>query len=413
MDERIKQDVQQIAGIVSGLLLYIDDRERQEAERAKQSVIRLVHDEDEDMTRFKDGSFRRRGNRYEYRFMLDGKQRTVFGETKSECFTKRENAIRHAGQPQTEEKPVTAREVLTLLSSIQSQPNIAGSSDLFGDWLEKWYLTYKVAHLKPHTQRNYRRILDELKHSTLAAIPLNELTGEQLQIYFDAETHGNKRTKMTHIIRPALQKAVKLRMLAFNPFEAVEVQTHKRQHRQAFTFPQQTAVFENVVDKYEAAAWVLACTGLRVGEFLGLNYKTDVDYAAGTITVRGSMDIYTGQHLDSPKTENGRRVIRFLPALVPHLKRCASEELNYNMLRLHFSRLFRKLGLAGCSLYTFRHTFVSLCAYVGIPPKYIQQLAGHASIVTTFDIYTDPLEKGTSPILDYFEKLSYLYPKTK
>ena len=84
MDERIKQDVQQIAGIVSGLLLYIDDRERQEAERAKQSVIRLVHDEDEDMTRFKDGSFRRRGNRYEYRFMLDGKQRTVFGETKYE-----------------------------------------------------------------------------------------------------------------------------------------------------------------------------------------------------------------------------------------------------------------------------------------------------------------------------------------
>lgn len=412
MDKRIMDDLQKIAGMISELLLYVHDCQKREEERAKQQVIRLLPDEDGDMARFKDGSFRRRGNRYEYRFMLDGKQRTVFGETKTECFDKRENAIRAAGLPQTEDKPVTAREVLTLLSSMQSS-NGAGSSELFGDWLEKWYATYKVAHLKPHTLRSYRRNIDELKQSHLARIPLNEMTTEHLQAFFDVEPHSNKRSKLVNVIRQALKKAVKLRMLLYNPFDAVEITVHKNNKREAFTFPQQTVIFEHVAGKYAAAAWVMCCTGLRPGEFLGLDYKTDVDYNAQTITVRGGIDIHTGEYQSSPKTGNGRRVIRFLPTLVPHLKCCETENLNYNMLRLHFSRFFKKYGLDDCSLYTFRHTFVSLCAYVGIPPKYIQKLAGHASIVTTFDIYADPLEKGTSPILGYFEELSYLYPKMK
>lgn len=412
MDKRIKNDITQIAGIVSSLLLYLDDCERQERERVQRPIFRLLTNEDKDsMVKFKDGSFRRRGKRYEYRFMLDGKQRTVLGDTQAECFLKREQAIRKAGQQDSNEKPVTAREVMTLFSSIQTQPNAAGSSVLFGEWLQRWYMTYKEAQLKAHTRRNYLRHLAELQASPLASVPLNELTGEQLQSYLAAETHSNKRSKIMDLVRPALKKAVALRMLAFNPFDAVEVPKHKNKRRAALTFPQQTTLFANVSGKYESAAWVLCCTGLRIGEFLGLDYTKDVDYTAGTITVRGGADIYTGEYINSPKTENGRRVIRFLSTLIPNLERCATEHFTYNMLRLHFSRLFKKLGLSECSLYTFRHTFVSLCAYVGIPPQYLQQLAGHASIVTTFDVYTDPLEKGESPLLPYFEKLSYFYPK--
>lgn len=411
MDKRIKEDVQQIAGIVSGLLLYLDDCERQAAERARQQVLRLVPNEDRNMTKFSDGSFRQRGNKLEYRFMLDGKQRTVYGATKAECFSKREQAIRDAGQPEVELKPVTAREVMTLLTSIQTNTNVAGSSEPFGVWVQTWYEKFKRAHLKGHTQRSYERHLQSFYAQSIAAIPLKELTGEHLQAYFDSITQGAKRAKLVQLLNPALKKAVTLRMLAFNPFDAVELPKHKWKHRKALTFAQQITIFFNVTGKYEAAAWVLCCTGLRVGEFLGLNYATDVDYAAGTITVHGGIDIYDGSPIDCPKTENGNRVIRFLPALIPYLKICQFERFTYTMLRLYFDRLFKRLDIVECSLYTFRHTFISLCAYVGIPPKYIQSLAGHASIVTTFDIYTDPLENGTSPLLEYFEKLSYFYPK--
>lgn len=411
MDKRIKDGVQEIAGIVSRLLVYLDEAERTEADAAsRRAMIHVLRPKETEMTRFKDGSFRQRGNRLEYRFMLGGKQRTVYGNSKDDCYEKREKAIRDQDQP--EEKPVTAREIMTLLSSIGSgqSPIAPGSAESFGDWLRRWYETYKRPHIKEHTRRLYEHLLAELIAGPLGSILLNELTGEGLQLYLNAETHSNKRTKLTHIIRPALAKAVRLRLLPYSPYDVVELPAHKSRPRTAFTFDEQTAVLQSLSGKYLAAFWVLTCTGLRPGEFLGLNYATDVDFEAGKILVNGGIDVISGARIDSPKTENGRRVVRFLPDLIPHLKQCAAENLTYNMLRLYFGRLFTRLGI-DASLYTCRHTFITLCAYVGIAPKYIQRLAGHASIVTTFDIYTDAIDAGTSPLLPYFEKLAKLYPK--
>lgn len=413
MDKRIKNDIQQLAGIISGLLLYLEDYERVERERKQSSVIHLFTQKDgKEMARFKDGSFRRRGKQYEYRFMLGGKQIPVFGATKDDCYDKREKAIAENSNLQ-EDTPVTTRELMTLLFAMQNPmtSNLASSGELLGDWLLHWYDTYKKPHLKEHTRLLYERLIVELKNGELGMIALKDLTGECLQLFFNAIIFPQKRVKLSNLLRPALKKAVQLHLLSFNPFDSVEFPFHKSAHRRAFTFAEQTQLVNVLDGKYESVYWVLACTGLRIGEFLGLDYAKDINYDAGTITVQGGINIYTGTKIDSPKTENGLRVIKFLPELVPYLKRCAAEPFTYNMLRLYFSRLYAKLAIKKCSLYTFRHTFITLCAYVGIAPKYIQKLAGHASIVTTFDIYTDALESGSSSLLIYFEKLAKLYPK--
>lgn len=409
MDKKIKHDIQQIAGIVSGLLLYLDELERDESKKA---ILHFFPQKDgEEMARFKDGSFRQRGNRFEYRFMLGGKQRTVFGATKAECYDKRELAIQTSGK--SDDNPVTSRELMTLISAMQNPmtSNAAGSGELLGQWLRQWYETYKKPHLKEHTRMLYERLIAEFQKAELSTVPLKDLTGEQLQLYFNSISFLEKRKKLVNLLRPALKKAVLSHMLNFNPFDSVEIPANKSKRRQSFTFDQQTKLLGALDGKYVAAVWILACTGLRVGEFLGLVYSSDVNYIAGTITVRGGINIYSGKKIDSPKTENGFRVIRFLPELAPYLKQCSKEQFTYNMLRLYLTRKLKKLEIKKCSLYTLRHTFITLCAYVGIAPKYIQQLAGHASIITTFDVYTDALEIGTSPLLEYFQKLAKTYPK--
>jgi integrase len=162
-----------------------------------------------------------------------------------------------------------------------------------------------------------------------------------------------------------------------------------------------------------AALWILmASTGMRRGEAIGLTWDvTDLD--AGRLqVVRTLITVGNEIHWSSPKTARGRRAVALdagtVTALRRHRARQAEEKLalgtEYEDAGLVFSRpdgrplhpkwvsdeFQRRAGqldLPVIRLHDLRHTYATLALQAGIQTKIVSERIGHASTSITSDIY--------------------------
>jgi integrase len=153
--------------------------------------------------------------------------------------------------------------------------------------------------------------------------------------------------------------------------------------------------------------------GLRSSELRGLRW-TDVDLKAAVLHVRQRADRYGT--IGNPKSKAGHRAIPLAPQAVQALRewklQCpkgtglvfpavSGEDvaLHNNIVRA-FTVAVRAAGVvdkAGkpkySGLHALRHFYASWCINprerggLGLPPKVVQQLLGHSSIVMTMDTY--------------------------
>jgi integrase len=160
-------------------------------------------------------------------------------------------------------------------------------------------------------------------------------------------------------------------------------------------------------------------TGLRASELRGLRWR-DVDLKHSELHVRQRADRYN--EIGQPKSASGTRAIDFGPRVLAALREwklaCPNSEGGFvfrtaegkiehhkNMLRslapiMIAARVVDKEGEPKYALHAFRHYFASWCINrkaVGgreLPPKNVQQLLGHASIVMTLDRYGHLFPRG-------------------
>jgi integrase len=160
-------------------------------------------------------------------------------------------------------------------------------------------------------------------------------------------------------------------------------------------------------------------TGLRASELRGLRWR-DVDLKHGELHVRQRADRYNV--IGQPKSESSVRTIDLGPRVLAALKEwklaCPKGddglvfptaegrvEHHKNMLRsltpvMVAAGVVDKHGGPKYALHAFRHYFASWCINRKVaggrelPPKNVQQLLGHASIVMTFDRYGHLFPRG-------------------
>ena len=305
----------------------------------------------------------------------------------------------------------TIKEVIRLLSYLVDE-----DSETFGSWLRKWYELYKKDRLKDRTVRDLERYIEDRIIPRLGQIRLSDLDGAELQAFVSSIERGNTRKKISFVLNASLRKAVALRKILFNPFDSVEVPGYRKGHYRALEFDEQNAIWNYYlnpvaynnylnVQPMKAVFFFMCCTGMRIGEFLALDLKKDVDRRKRLIRIYKSMDKETGR-ISTTKTDSSTRTIPYLPELQPYIDELARNEYTYYSISEHFRKLYKRLRIFSANIHSFRHTFVSMCYRAGIRDKYIQLYVGHSDITTTMNIYTHGMARGTSPLFEYILDLA-------
>ena len=154
-----------------------------------------------------------------------------------------------------------------------------------------------------------------------------------------------------------------------------------------FFQPEEIKTFVKLIEGHENEAQFLLCLhGLRKSEMLAV---TDSDIKDGYIYVRGSIvrtEANTYVSRDSNKTVKSRRQV---PIFIPRLETLPLERnCRPDTIGRRFQRLCEENGLPQIGLHGLRHSFVSLCYYLGISLMVTMRYGGYSNPTVVQSIYT-------------------------
>lgn len=209
------------------------------------------------------------------------------------------------------------------------------------------------------------------------------------------------------IVHRAFKDAVRWGRLARNPADAADPPRASQKAdgvhaRDAATLRQFLDASRSAGDRSHALWVLLATTGMRRGEALGLRWSVQ------TITQTGS-----AVQLGEPKTARGRRSMALdgdtVSVLREHRRRMLEERMLVGAdfedhgLVFHqpdgsclrpdavsgaFLRRAEEYGLPRLTLHGLRHTWATLALERGIHPPAVQERLGHSTIAITLGIYS-------------------------
>jgi integrase len=228
-----------------------------------------------------------------------------------------------------------------------------------------------------------------------------------------------------------------INLIPRNPADDVEFPEAVKQDRalRAWNSTQLRAFLTSTDGDHLRPLWLLyATTGARRGERLGLTWE-DVDFAAGTITIRrGLVPVGYTVAASEPKTEAGRRTIAVPASVCAVLRRHQTEQRAEKMahrdvwgkdrpeglgdLNLVFtneigrelhpdrgSKLFEsavtKSQLPRISLHGLRHTFATIALMKGKQPvSVVSRRLGHSKTSVTLDFYAHAMPRDDEQASD-------------
>lgn len=207
-----------------------------------------------------------------------------------------------------------------------------------------------------------------------------------------------------NVLRAVVRLARARRLIRRDPFGELDPSERPRPkrggHGRVLDEPQLATLVRHAPDGYEQMLAVLAYTGLRVGELLGLRWA-DVDLVDGEIRVTGQLREATRGRpaaIVPPKTLAGRRVVPMLPAVSRSLvDRLESEQaagrgrdqdlvfctrfgtplLARNLRERGVRKAAKAAGLGSVTPHDLRRSFASLAGRRGVDPVEAAQLTGH------------------------------------
>lgn len=139
-----------------------------------------------------------------------------------------------------------------------------------------------------------------------------------------------------------------------------------------------------------AAYWVIALTGVRVGEYLA-STKANLNAKAQTYTVPGA-----------DKNEVGDFPLRVAPRLWIFLERGIPSRLRYKWLRIHWQRACKAAGVSGITIHDLRHCHGQWAINADVHESKVQGSLRHENPAQTRDYV---MQAGT---LDVSEALADL-----
>jgi integrase len=318
------------------------------------------------------------------------------------------------------------RALSEIIASVHSGSYTEPTKQKLREFATEWLAAIEPT-IRPATHYSYSRNLRLHVIPRLGSVQLRRIDAGMLNTLYAALLADGRKdyaggglsprsVRYIHtIVHRALRDAVKWGRLARNPAEAADPpKAAGRPESITWTVDQLRSFLEGTrSNRYSAAYLLLATTGLRRGEALGLRWQ-DLDLDASRASIRQTVIVI--KHtvmIGTPKTAKGRRTVTLdsgtVTALREHRKRQAAERLlmgagwtDNDLVFCHpdgtmvhperFSRGFTeavcRLGLPRIRLHDLRHGWATLALQAGIHPKVVQERLGHANIGITLDTYS-------------------------
>lgn len=306
---------------------------------------------------------------------------------------------------------------------------VRDASRTIGDWMRQWRTTTLAAsdrkestrdlygnmsrrHLEPEPFGAIR--LDRLKPSDVEALILSMRAQTKVRGGETVRALSDSTIRQVYtVLRAGLDGAVRDGLVAVNPAAKVKrpgVARQEAKHLPADGVQRVLAAASS--SRYYAALVLIAATGLRKGEALGLSWQR-VDLDAGTLTVLATLGrIGRNLVISEPKTARSRRTVPLSPAVVTMLRKHkvaqAEDRLRAGdqwqdsglVFTTEFGgpvdprNLLRVLEVAAAAagvdkvgVHTLRHSAAVAWLESGVHIKAVADLLGHSSIAITGDIY--------------------------
>jgi len=283
---------------------------------------------------------------------------------------------------------------------------------------------------RPTTRMGYQTVINTLKSDSFGKELICNIRISEAKLWFIKLQKGGKRYSSIHaikgVLKPAFQLAVDDDCIQKNPFsfDLSSVIANDSKTREGLNSKDEKRFLEFIKAdphfcRYYEGIYILFKTGLRISEFCGLTFK-DVDFKKHCIRIDHQINKRgkSGYYIDSPKTENGIRVIPMTPDVEACFKTIISRRaapnkepqvdgkkgflfldksgnITYSLHWEHyFQRILKKYNsthrkkLPSITPHICRHTYCSNMAKSGMNPKTLQYLMGHSDISVTLNTYT-------------------------
>ena len=371
------------------------------------------------------GISQRKDGRYEARVVVDGKRISIYNNSLTEL--KKEFEKR---------KQINTNHVNT--------PNC---KTLLQDWYNKWFEICKSPNLKSDVSRNvYNRKIKNTYIKILGSKYISQLTQLDIQnATNELFTNGYRDRTIKEalgILRECMDSAIANNIINVNPCINIAIKkTFSQNERRVLSKHEQDLFLNEVKNTYYYEAYaILLLTGMRIGEFSGLQWE-DVDFVHKVIHINRSMqtEYFNGkkiEELTTPKTDNSYRDIPFFGETEQLFKnwkikqderkrimgdrwRCKPEHgnlvftstlgspvtryvlthdlnkvvQNINMKEIYLASKEGRQPIVFEHLHphAFRHTFATRCFEKKMEPILVQKIMGHSNYNTTVS-YTHILD---------------------
>lgn len=311
----------------------------------------------------------------------------------------------------------------------------------FGAYLTGQWLPGKKITLAESTWDGYRRKIDRHILPRVGHLRIRRLRAHHLETLYDRMLHPTdgrrplapKTVLEIHlIIRGALKDAANRGLVVRNVAlvaHAPKLRSIPKVEQKAWTAQQLQAFLEAAAGhRLFPAFWVLAATGMRRSELLGLRWD-DMDLKRARVSVnRGLVAVAYEIHESRGKTPNSRRAIDLDPTTVKVLKawrdwqkteqeaagvesegwvftNTDGKPVHPHSISQTFERIAVKAGVPRIRLHDVRHTHGTLLIKAGVPVKVVSERLGHANPAFTIDTYQHVLPGMQAEAARIFEKL--------
>jgi integrase len=319
------------------------------------------------------------------------------------------------------------RALTETLARLHGGTDVEPSRQTISRFLSDEWLPAMKARLRDTTYESYRIIVESYLTPTIGGTRLQSLTPAALNaMYADLLAGGGrngsalspKSVRNVHIVaHKALADALRWGRVARNVADLADPPAIGRREMQIWSPAQLRQFLASAEGDRLYAAWLLLATsGMRRGEVLGLRWS-DVDVAAARLSIVQSLVLVGYEpRFSEPKTAKGRRSISLDPSTVAalrrHRRRQAEERLSWGptyrdsdlvftredgslthpeSFAGQFMRLAVRAGLPRIRLHDLRHSYATAALTAGIPTRVVSDRLGHATVGITLDTYSHVL----------------------